>query len=85
MKEKAHKKIIKITRSSFLALFAISLVAEMFFVHPHVIFGPEASPFFYALFGFGSGVILIVLVKILGLFIKRRPDYYQAQNGKGDE
>lgn len=39
--------------------------------------GVEITPYFYTWFGFGCGVLIILVAKILGLFLKRRDDYYK--------
>ncbi|MEE9169176.1 MAG: hypothetical protein V3U73_05385 [bacterium] len=62
-----------------------SVIAEIF-VHRHGHFGAEGSNSidgwlgFYAFLGFLSCLALILIAKFLGLFLKKRPDYYDDRN-----
>ena len=57
------------------AVCAISLVAE-FFIHRHVAH-PWAALFgFYAIYGFGACVLLVLAAKEMRKFIMRGEDYY---------
>ena len=63
-------------------LCAMSLVAE-FFIHPHPHFEETdtvgfATDFFgfNAVLGFVACTIMILVAKLLALFLKRKPDYY---------
>ena len=58
-----------------IAICAASVIAE-FFVHRHSHFKVDGTLFFYAMLGFGSCVIMIILAKLLGFFLKAPPDYY---------
>lgn len=59
----------------FLAVLAATLVAEPFVEwHPH--FSVEELFGFNALFGFAACAALILVAKGIGLFMKRKHDYY---------
>ena len=63
----------------FLVFFYASLVVLLivdFFIHKHAEFPWEDAPAFFAVYGFGSCVLLIFIAKLLGIFIKRDEDYY---------
>jgi hypothetical protein len=78
-------KINKNTRVPWLLLIAMlfaSLVAEYIMIPdvPQKEFHVENTAFFYAWYGFFSCVLIILVSKILGLFLKRREDYYKEPN-----
>jgi len=52
-------------------------------VQQHVVFGIEATPYFSAWFGFLTSVVIIFVSKFLGIFLKRKEDYYK--DGAGDD
>ncbi len=55
----------------------ILLVLPDFFTHKHSLFSPiETIPGFYALFGFISCVVIILISKLLGFVLKKSEDYY---------
>ena len=58
------------------AVCALSVVLE-FFVHRHPHFGIDGIFGFYALLGFVSCALLILIAKLGGLFLKRQETYYQ--------
>jgi hypothetical protein len=59
----------------FLAVLAATLAAEPFAAwHPH--FSVERLFGFNALYGFLACAALILLAKGIGLFVKRKDDYY---------
>ena len=63
----------------FLVIFYISLAVLLivdFFIHKHAEFSWEGVPEFFAVYGFGSCVLLIFIAKLLRLFIKRDENYY---------
>lgn len=62
----------------FLLLLSASLGLE-YMVHRHSYFEVDGLPFFYAIFGFCSCALIILLSKVMGLFLKQPDDYY---NGK---
>ena len=57
----------------------LSIAAE-FFMHPHPYFGFDGTTGFYAGFGFISCVAIVWVSKLLGIFLKRKEDYYQEDN-----
>jgi hypothetical protein len=64
----------------FLGIFYLSLLLLLvidFFIHKHPEFPWEEAPDFFAVYGFGSCVLLIFIAKILRLFIKRDENYYE--------
>lgn len=67
-------------RTLWLALGAALLlaVAANFAIDQKAHFGIDGSFGFYAWFGFLACVALIVLGKIVGVFVRRDPDYYRA-------
>jgi hypothetical protein len=62
----------------FGVVLAAVVVAELF-VTPEVHFAIERVFGFYALFGFASCAVLIVVAKVLGLLLKRPDTYYDDQ------
>ena len=84
-KQPEHEKHWLVRRSSIRLLwviFAVVLRATVvggFFVHPHVYFGVDGTPAFYAWFGLGSCAVMVVFAKILGILIKRPDDYYDDE------
>lgn len=46
------------------------------FVDGHPKFGIDGSFAFYAWYGFGAGLALVAVAKVLGVFLKRRDTYY---------
>lgn len=63
----------------FLALLALTLVAELFItLHPH--FEIESLPAFHAAYGFIACAAMIVLAKALGALLKRADTYYRTDD-----
>ena len=59
----------------FIAILALTVLAEFFIeAHPH--FEIEKLPGFNALLGFIGCVILVFGSKLVGMWLKRRDDYY---------
>lgn len=58
-----------------LIVLALTVVAE-FLVSYHLKFHADEIPGFAALFGFFSCVVLVFGSKALGVFLKRKDDYY---------
>lgn len=65
----------------FIAILLLTLIADLF-VHQHQYFGIEDSFGFYAWYGFVTCVVMILLAKLLGVFLKRPENYYQASSNK---
>ncbi len=61
------------------------LVAGDFFVHHHEHFGIDGSFGFYAWYGFGTCVLMVVGAKLLGVFLKRADTYYGKKGEAADE
>lgn len=62
-----------------LAVILVATVVAGFLVHPHVYFGIDGTPAFYAWFGLGSCIAMVLIAKALGVLIKRPDDYYDAE------
>ena len=58
------------------------IVAAQHFMPVHGYFAAEARFGFAALFGFLACVGMVLFAKLLGVFLKRRDDYYE--DGDGD-
>ena len=59
----------------FIAVLALTVAAEFFIqTHPH--FAVERIFAFNALYGFLACAALILVAKGIGLFVKRKEDYY---------
>ncbi len=54
----------------------LTIIPE-FFVERHPHFGFDGFFGFYAILGFVSCVVLILIAKIGGFFLKKDPDYYR--------
>lgn len=71
-----HPQNIKRLKIGFYIVLVL-LVLPDFFMHKHSLFSPvEAWPGFYAVFGFVSCVVIILVSKLLGFVLKRKEDYY---------
>lgn len=71
-----HPRNIRRLRIGFYIVLVLLVIPD-FFIHKHALFySVEAWPGFYALFGFVSCVIIIVVSKLLGFWLKRGEDYY---------
>ncbi len=71
-----HPGNIRKLRIGFYIVLAL-LVLPDFFMHKHTLFySVEAWPGFYAAFGFISCVVIIVVSKLLGFWLKRGESYY---------
>ena len=53
-------------------------VASEFLVHRHAEVGADGLFGFYALFAFGSSVILVLVARLLRKLVMRSEDYYDA-------
>ncbi len=54
----------------------ILLVLTDIFIHHHQYFGLDGTFGFYAWYGFITCAAMVLFAKILGIFLKRRDDYY---------
>jgi len=59
-------------------LLTASVVAE-YWMHPHPHFEVDGLPTFYAVYGFVSCVVIVLVSKLLGFVLKRKEDYYVNQ------
>lgn len=60
----------------FIISLIATLIAELSF-YPHKHFGIAGIPFFHALIGFLSFFAIVIVAKILGIFLKRKENYYK--------
>lgn len=63
---------------TFLIILPLTLLMDLF-VTPHVEFGIEGTIFFYAWFGFFSCAVIIIFSRFLGIFLKRKENYYNRE------
>ncbi len=68
-------KTIKLLWWLFVGILVLTLVPG-FFLHQHEHFGIEGSFGFYAWYGFITCMVMIVVAKLLGTFLKREDSYY---------
>jgi hypothetical protein len=61
----------------FIVILAATVLAD-FFIEHHAEFGIDGTFGFYAWFGFVSCVVLVFGSRLLGFFLKRPDDYYDA-------
>jgi len=59
----------------FGVLLLLSLLPDCF-IHHHAHFGFEDYFGFYAGYGFGVGIALVVIAKVMGIFLRRKDTYY---------
>jgi hypothetical protein len=77
-----RKENIRTLWMIFIAILIVTVVAG-FFVHKHESFGIEDSYGFFAWYGFITCVGMVVFAKLLGLFLKRPENYYDADSDAG--
>jgi len=65
---------------SFIIVLVVSLLLETIMT-PHPYFEFDGFPGFYAIFGFISCVLIVLVSKFLGIFLKRKEDYYNDDSG----
>ena len=74
---------VKLLWRSFLAVLALSVLAEFFVpLHPH--FEVESWFGFSAGYGFAACIVMIVAAKGLALWLKRPDTYYQDGSDRPD-
>lgn len=71
--------------SWLLALICVLLAAVDFIWPLHGYFEIEEQPVFYGWFGFLVCIALAIFAKFLGIFLKRREDYYGALSVSSEE
>lgn len=67
---------IKLLWRAFIAVLALTVAAEFLIEHEGH-FGIDATLGFNAWYGFVACVALILFSKLLGVFLKRKDDYYE--------
>jgi hypothetical protein len=66
---------VRLLRAVFYLALAVVVAAE-FFIDKHPEFGVDHFTGFYAVYGFISYVLLIVVAKGIRKFVMRKEDYY---------
>lgn len=61
----------------FAVILAVVALADLFLEH-HPFFGIDGTFGFYAWYGFATCVAMVLFAKLIGLFLKRRDDYYDG-------
>lgn len=69
-------KTVRLLWSGF-ALLLIALLVTELFTPSHPAFGIDATPFFYAWYGFISCALIVLVSFLLGKILKRPEDYYE--------
>jgi UPF0716 family protein affecting phage T7 exclusion len=59
----------------FISILIILLISDLF-IHRHSYFEIDGLFAFPSIFGFLSCILLVVISKIIGIFLKRSEDYY---------
>ena len=79
MNESKHWLTRKSSVRAIWIIFSIILLGTILVnlrIHAHGHFGVDGSLGFYAWYGFGTCVAMIVVAKLLSFFIKREDSYY---------
>ena len=63
------------------AVVLAGLVLGDLLIHPHAGFGIDGSFGFYAWYGLGTCVAMVLFAKGLGILLKRGDDYYDGGDG----
>ena len=66
-----------------LVVLLIASLAGDFYMHPHYKFELANMRFFHAIFGFASCLAIVIASKIMGIFLRRKTDYYKE--GRDDK
>jgi hypothetical protein len=68
---------LKKAKVIFFILLALLLVADFSIPKEHAVLPGESLPGFYALFGLGATLLIIIISKLLGsLFISKKEGFY---------
>ena len=67
----------------FAAVLAALVLGDLL-IHPHAGFGIDGTFGFYAWYGLGACVAMVLFAKGLGVFLKRRDAYYDGEDREGD-
>jgi len=79
------RKNIFFVKALFYTVLVLLVVTDLFVPREHPHFIGDFIPGFWAVFGFVSCTMIIVISKWLGKkFLFRPEDYYQDENGKED-
>ena len=62
-----------------------ALVLGDLLIHPHAGFVVDGTFGFYAWYGLGTCVAMVLFAKGLGVFLKRRDSYYDPDGGRDDD
>ncbi len=74
------KKAIRTWWLGFIIVLALTIVAEIFFPNSHGHFTFDEYISFHAIFGFIACVAIVFVSKFLGIFLKRKENYYQEDS-----
>ncbi len=66
-------------------IFCAALVAADFVLHRHTYHDWEKIPAFYAIFGFGSYVLIVLTATLLRKLVMRPENYYRKKEGGDDD
>lgn len=72
-----YEESLRYVKRFFYVSIPILLALELF-VHHHAMIGIDGTIFFNAWFGFISCAAIVIFSKGLGVLLKRRADYYDA-------
>ncbi|MBI1274813.1 hypothetical protein GC177_02440 [bacterium] len=70
-------RVVRLLWSGFALLLLALLVTELF-TPSHPAFGIDATPFFFAWYGFLSCACIVLVSNLLGKLLKRPEDYYEG-------
>ena len=85
--EPVHRLVRTGTLRGLWVVFAVvlaGLVLGDLLIHGHPGFGIDGTFGFYAWYGLGTCVAMVLFAKGLGVFLKRRDDYYRDAGRGGD-
>lgn len=78
-----NPKTVKAVMYLFFAFCAV-LAGVDFFVHRYTYHSWEEIPAFYAIFGFGAYVLIVITATILRKLVMRPEDFYESKEGGND-
>lgn len=71
-----RRSTIRLLWGIFLLILAATVAADFWLTESHALFGLDGSFGFYAWYGFGTCVLMVVGAKLLGFVLKRKDTYY---------